>query len=235
MKEFVISEVKAETAVLLFSLPLWQTPADAGAGEDFTPEHRTFPQLMKVPGVPEVMCCFALYSGVETVTGMWAASYCTLVRGLDATTAASWASLFYLGITGGRFLSGFLTMRFTDHQMIRLGQTLIAVGIALLLLPGSAALPVGLVVIGLGCAPIYPCIIHETPSNFGRSLSMSMTGIQMAAAYTGSTFLSPLFGVLAQNITMQLYPWALLAMLVLMFILSEQLHKKTAARRAKNS
>ncbi|MEE0413201.1 MAG: MFS transporter, partial [Gemmiger sp.] len=164
------------TAVLIFSLPLWQTPADAGAGEDFTPEHRTLPQLMKVPGVPEVMCCFALYNGLEAVAGMWAASYCTLVRGLDATTAASWASLFYLGITGGRFLSGFLTMRFTDHQMIRLGQTLIAVGIALLLLPGSAALPVGLVVIGLGCAPIYPCIIHETPANFGKNLSMAMTG-----------------------------------------------------------
>lgn len=223
------------TAVLIFSLPLWQTPTDAGAGEDFTPEHRTLPQLMKVPGVPEVMCCFALYNGLEAVAGMWAASYCTLVRGLDATTAASWASLFYLGITGGRFLSGFLTMRFTDHQMIRLGQTLIAVGIALLLLPGSAVLPVGLVVIGLGCAPIYPCIIHETPANFGKNLSMAMTGIQMAAAYVGVTLLSPFFGVLAQNIAMQLYPWALLAMLVLMFILSEQLHKKTAARRAKNS
>ena len=220
------------TAVLIFSLPLWQTPADTGAGEDFTLEHRTLPQLMKVPGVPEVMCCFALYNGLEAVAGMWAASYCTLVRGLDATTAASWASLFYLGITVGRFFSGFLTMKFNDQQMIRLGQTLIAVGIALLLLPGSAALPVGLVVIGLGCAPIYPCIIHETPSNFGRSLSMSMTGIQMAAAYVGVTLLSPFFGVLAQNITMQLYPWALLAMLVLMFILSEQLHKKTAARRA---
>ena len=190
---------------------------------------------MKVPGVPEVMCCFALYNGLEAVAGMWAASYCTLVRGLDATTAASWASLFYLGITGGRFLSGFLTMRFTDHQMIRLGQTLIAVGIALLLLPGSAALPVGLVVIGLGCAPIYPCIIHETPANFGKNLSMAMTGIQMAAAYVGVTLLSPLFGVLAQNITMQLYPWALLVMLLLMVVLSEQLHKKTAARRAKNS
>ena len=220
------------TAVLLFSLPLWQTPADAGAGEDFTPEHRTLPQLMKVPGVPEVMCCFALYNGLEAVAGMWAASYCTLVRGLDATTAASWASLFYLGITGGRFFSGFLTMKFNDQQMIRLGQTLIAVGIALLLLPGSATLPVGLVVIGLGCAPIYPCIIHETPANFGKNLSMAMTGIQMAAAYVGVTLLSPFFGVLAQNITMQLYPWALLAMLVLMFILSEQLHKKTAARRA---
>lgn len=223
------------TAVLIFSLPLWQTPADTGAGEDFTPEHRTLPQLMKVPGVPEVMCCFALYNGLEAVAGMWAASYCTLVRGLDATTAASWASLFYLGITVGRFFSGFLTMKFNDQQMIRLGQTLIAVGIALLLLPGSAVLPVGLVVIGLGCAPIYPCIIHETPANFGKNLSMAMTGIQMAAAYVGVTMLSPFFGVLAQNITMQLYPWALLAMLVLMFILSEQLHKKTAARRAKNS
>ena len=223
------------TAVLIFSLPLWQTPADTGAGEDFTLEHRTLPQLMKVPGVPEVMCCFALYNGLEAVAGMWAASYCTLVRGLDATTAASWASLFYLGITVGRFFSGFLTMKFNDQQMIRLGQTLIAVGIALLLLPGSAVLPVGLVVIGLGCAPIYPCIIHETPANFGKNLSMAMTGIQMAAAYVGVTMLSPFFGVLAQNITMQLYPWALLAMLVLMFILSEQLHKKTAARRAKNS
>lgn len=221
------------TAVLIFSLPLWQTPTDAGAGEDFTPEHRTLPQLMKVPGVPEVMCCFALYSGVETVAGMWAASYCTLVRGLDAATAASWASLFYLGITVGRFLSGFLTMKFNDHQMIRMGQVLIAVGIALVFLPaGNTCLRAGLVTIGLGCAPIYPCIIHETHANFGKSLSMAMTGIQMAAAYTGTTLLSPLFGVLAQNITMQLYPWALLVMLLLMVVLSEQLHKKTAASRA---
>ena len=222
------------TAVIVFSLPLWKTPAEA-AGEDFTPEHRTLPQLLKVPGVPEVLCCFACYSGVETVTGMWAASYCTLVRGLDAVTAASWASLFYAGITIGRFLSGFLTMKFNDHQMIRLGQALIAVGIALVLLPGNALLLVGLVTIGLGCAPIYPSIIHETPANFGKSLSMAMTGVQMAAAYTGTTLLSPLFGVLAQNITMQLYPFFLLLMLVLMAVLSEQLHKKTAARRAENS
>ena len=185
--------------------------------------------------MPEVLCCFACYSGVETVTGMWAASYCTLVRGLDAVTAASWASLFYAGITIGRFLSGFLTMKFNDHQMIRLGQALIAVGIALVLLPGNALLLVGLVTIGLGCAPIYPSIIHETPANFGKSLSMAMTGVQMAAAYTGTTLLSPLFGVLAQNITMQLYPFFLLLMLVLMAVLSEQLHKKTAARRAENS
>lgn len=207
------------TALLLFSLPLWQTPADAGAGEEFTPEHRTISELLKVPGVPEVMLCFAFYSGVEGIAGMWAASYCTLTRGLDAMTAASWASLFYVGITVGRFFSGFLTMKFNDQQMIRMGQLLNAVGIVLILLPfGNALLPVGLVVAGLGCAPIYPSIIHETPSNFGKNLSMSMTGLQMAAAYTGSTLLSPFFGVLAQNITMKLYPFVLLLMLVLMTV-----------------
>ena len=109
-------------------------------------------------------------------------------------------------------------------------------GIVLILLPfGNALLPVGLVVAGLGCAPIYPSIIHETPSNFGKNLSMSMTGLQMAAAYTGSTLLSPLFGVLAQNITMKLYPFVLLLMLVLMTAFSEQLHRKTAAKRAANA
>ena len=221
------------TAVLLFSLPLWQTPADAGAGEDFTPEHRTLPQLMKVPGVPEVMCCFALYSGVRRSPGCG----CQL---LHAGTRFGCHDRRQLGKPvllrhhGRPVFERLPDNTVHRHQMIRLGQTLIAMGIALLLLPGSAALPVGLVVIGWA-ARYLPCIIHETPSNFGRSLSMSMTGIQMAAAYTGTTFLSPLFGVLAQNITMQLYPWALLAMLVLMFILSEQLHKKTAARRAKNS
>ena len=223
------------TAVLIFSLPLWKTPADEGAGEAFTPEHRPLPQLLKVPGVPEVMGCFALYNGLEAVAGMWAASYCTLVRGLDATTAASWASLFYLGITVGRFFSGFLTMKFNDQQMIRLGQVLIAVGVALIFLPvGNSCLLAGLVTVGLGCAPIYPSIIHETPANFGKNLSMAMTGIQMAAAYVGVTLLSPFFGVLAQNIAMNLYPWALLVMLICMVILAEQLHKKTAAQRAKN-
>ena len=222
--------------ILLFSLPLWQTPADAGAGEEFTPEHRTISELLKVSGVPEVMLCFAFYSGVEGIAGMWAASYCTLTRGLDAMTAASWASLFYVGITVGRFFSGFLTMKFNDQQMIRMGQLLNAVGIVLILLPfGNALLPVGLVVAGLGCAPIYPSIIHETPSNFGKNLSMSMTGLQMAAAYTGSTLLSPLFGVLAQNITMKLYPFVLLLMLALMTVFSEQLHRKTAAKRAANA
>ena len=114
------------------------------------------------------------------------------------------------------------------------GSTLCPRGIAALALPihSHTAAIAAFVVMGLGCAPIYPCIIHETPANFGKNLSMAMTGIQMAAAYVGVTLLSPFFGVLAQNITMQLYPWALLVILLLMVVLSEQLHKKTAASRA---
>lgn len=221
------------TAVLVFSLPLWKRPGADDAGEEITPEHRSLLQLLHIPGVPEVMISFACYSAVECTAGMWAASYCTLVRGIDAGTAAGWASLFYLGITAGRFFSGFLTMRFNDHQMIRGGQGVILAGLVLIFLPaGNGLLFAGLIIVGLGCAPIYPSIIHETPANFGRNLSMSMTGVQMAAAYAGTTLLPPFFGVLAQHISMRLFPWYLLVALVIMTVSSEGMHRKTAARRA---
>ena len=218
------------TVVLLFSLPLWKLPQDAMGGEPFTPQHRSFPELLKITGVPEVLVCFLCYCALESTAGMWASSYCTLVRGLDAQTAASWASLFYLGITAGRFVSGFLTMKMSDRNMIRLGQVLIGLGILLVLLPaGNNVLFVGLILIGLGCAPVYPCIIHETPVNFGRELSMSMTGLQMAFAYVGSCLAPPLFGLLAQNVTPRLYPWYLAVGLVVMVLMSESLHAKKAA------
>lgn len=223
------------TAVLVFSLPLWKRPDEDGAAVGVTPEHRSLPQLLRIPGVPEVMVSFACYSAVECTAGMWAASYCTLVRGIDAETAAGWASLFYLGITVGRFFCGFLTMRFNDHQMIRGGQAVILLGLVLIFLPGgNRILFAGLMIVGLGCAPIYPSIIHETPANFGRNLSMSMTGVQMAAAYVGTTLLPPLFGLLAQHISMTLFPWYLLVALVVMTGSSEAMHRKTAAHRAAN-
>ena len=196
-------------------------------GEEIALEHRTLPQLMRVPGVPEVMAMFACYSVVETTAGMWASSYCTLQRGIDAGTAASWASLFYVGITVGRFLSGFIAIKLNDHQMINLGFVLVALGILPILLPlGSAALVTGLVTVGLGCAPIYPSVIHETPLNFGRNLSMALTGVLFRSP--------PLFGLLAQYISISLYPWYLLAALVLMAVMSRALHRKTAAKRAAN-
>ena len=119
--------------------------------------------------------------------------------------------------------------------MIRGGQAVILLGFALIFLPGgNGLLFAGLMIVGLGCAPIYPSIIHETPANFGRNLSMSMTGVQMAAAYVGTTLLPPLFGWLAQQISMTLFPWYLLAALAVMTGSSEIMHRKTAAHRAAN-
>ena len=223
------------TLVLFLSLPLWQKPAGAAEEDTSVPAERSFSSLIRVPGVKEVLICFFCYCAVESTAGMWAASYCTLFRGIDAQRAASWASLFYVGITVGRFLSGFIAMKLNDHQMINLGFVLVALGILPILLPlGSAALVTGLVTMGLGCAPIYPSIIHETPLNFGRNLSMALTGVQMAAAYVGNVVFPPLFGLLAQYISISLYPWYLLAALVLMAVMSRALHRKTAAKRAAN-
>ena len=160
---------------------------------------------------------------------MWAASYCVLARGIDAETAASWASLYYTGIMAGRFAGGFITMKLGDRQMIRLGQAIMAAGVVFILLPlGRGTLLAGLVLLGLGSAPIYPAVIHETPANFGRELSMAMTGVQMAFAYMGSLVMPPLFGLLAQNITVSLYPWYLAVLLAVMVVSAEALHKKTA-------
>ena len=220
----------ALTAVLLLSLPLWKRPQANVEGAEFKPH--PIPELLRRPGVPQVLVCFFCYCALESTAGMWAASYCTLVRGIDAGTAARWASLFYVGITVGRGVSGFLTMKVNDQNMIRLGQALIAAGTVLILLPtGQGTLFAGLITVGLGCAPIYPSIIHETPLNFGREVSMSMTGLQMATAYVGTCLVPPLFGLLAQYVTPALYPWALAAILVLMFAMAESLHRKTALRR----
>ncbi len=220
----------ALTAVLLLSLPLWKRPQANVEGAEFKPH--PIPELLRRPGVPQVLVCFFCYCALESTAGMWAASYCTLVRGIDAGTAARWASLFYVGITVGRGVCGFLTMKIKDQNMIRLGQALIAAGTVLILLPtGQGTLFAGLITVGLGCAPIYPSIIHETPINFGREVSMSMTGLQMATAYVGSCLVPPVFGLLAQYVTPALYPWALAVILVLMFAMAESLHRKTALRR----
>ncbi len=220
----------ALTAVLLLSLPLWKRPQANVEGAEFKPH--PIPELLRRPGVPQVLVCFFCYCALESTAGMWAASYCTLVRGIDAGTAARWASLFYVGITVGRGVSGFLTMKVNDQNMIRLGQALIAAGTVLILLPaGQGTLFAGLITVGLGCAPIYPSIIHETPLNFGREVSMSMTGLQMATAYVGTCLVPPAFGLLAQYVTPALYPWALAVILVLMFVMAESLHRKTALRR----
>ena len=151
-----------------------------------------------------------------------------MYKGVSAEIAATFASMFYIGITIGRALSGFITMKLNDVQMIRLGQGLIAVGILIMFLPfGQSLSLIGLIVIGLGCAPIYPCVIHSTPAHFGADKSQAIIGIQMASAYVGTLLMPPVFGLIANHITVALLPVYLLIILVVMVVMHEALTKKT--------
>ena len=220
----------ALTAVLVFSLPLWkkQATSDTGqAGGEGKARALTLGQILKIPGAKEVMVTFFCYCALEQTAGLWASSYLVLRRGLPAETAAGLASLFFIGITAGRAFSGFLTMKLNDTQMIRLGQGLILLGIVLLLLPfGSTGTLLGLVMIGLGCAPVYPSIIHSTPEHFGADKSQAMIGVQMASAYVGTCFMPPVFGFLANHIGVFLFPVYLLAILALMSAMHEKMLKR---------
>ena len=217
------------TAVLFVSLPLWQKRTAGTSGEEAAPTALTFGQVLHLPGAKEVMLCFFCYCALETTAGLWASSYLTLSRGVPAGTAASFASLFYIGITAGRAACGFLTLKFNDVQMIRMGHGILAVGVLALLVPGPQVLALaGLVLVGLGCAPIYPSIIHSTPDHFGAERSQAVIGIQMSSAYVGNLAMPPLFGLLANNITPALFPFYLLVLLLLMVFMHEQLVRKTS-------
>ena len=218
------------TAILIFSLPLWKgrSKGDSEAGEA-SEKPLTIGEVLKIRGAKEVMFCFFCYCALESTTGLWASSYLTLHKGMSAETAAGYAGMFFLGITIGRAISGFITLKLNDIQMIRLGQVLIMVGLVAMFLPGRVELSlVGLTLIGLGCAPIYPCIIHSTPAHFGEDKSQAVIGIQMASAYVGSCLMPPVFGLFANNISVSLFPVFLLLVLILMVVMHELLVKKTA-------
>lgn len=213
-------------AVLLLSLPLWGRPT-SGNGSETETAALSLREVLAIPGAKEVMLCFFGYCALESTAGLWAASYLTLARDIPAETAAGFAALFYLGITAGRAVSGWLAPRLGDDGMIRLGLWGIGLGLAALLLPGPAVVSLaGLVIIGLGCAPIYPSIIHSTPAHFGAHRSQAVIGVQMASAYVGSMAMPPLFGLMARQITPALFPFYLLVLLGLMAWMHHRLVRK---------
>lgn len=224
------------TSVLIFSLPLWKGRTEETEVEELQTDQAengkkvlSVREILKISGAREVMLCFFCYCALEQTTGLWASSYLSLHKGIPAETAAAFASLFFIGITVGRAISGFVTMKLNDIQMIRLGQGIIVAGIVAMILPGSNILAMaGLVLIGLGCAPIYPCVIHSTPAHFGADKSQAIIGVQMAFAYIGTMLMPPLFGMIARGISVALLPFYLFAILVVMIIMHELLTKKTA-------
>jgi len=211
-------------ACLLLSLPLWKKK-ETGIVEaqQATGERHGLLDGLKLPGAKQTLIGFFGYCSLETTTGLWASSYMVEYRGVPAQTAASMASLFFLGITAGRFVSGFVASHLDDRRMVRIGLGVIALGVGMLLLPlGNTLMFAGLVTIGVGCAPIYPSLLHETPENFGAEKSQLLMGMQMASAYTGSTLMPLVFGLIAQNVSLALYPLYLLCFLVLMAVMTER-------------
>lgn len=221
------------TAVIAISLPLWKTGTAGNTEEPAAAPAKalTLQQIFHIPGVKEVLITFFCYCSLEQIVGLWASSYLVLDRGIAPETAAGFAGLFFLGITAGRALSGFLTLKWNDAQMVRMGLCMIALGLAALFLPfGQTTALAGLVLIGLGCAPIYPSIIHATPGHFGAERSQAIIGVQMAGAYIGNCLMPPLFGVLADHTTIAVFPYCLLVLLILMGTMHEKLQKRAAVQ-----
>ncbi|PTY39857.1 MFS transporter [Brachyspira hampsonii] len=219
------------TAILFFSLSLWKKN-DEQNKEKINTKTLKLIEIIKITGTKEIMICFFCYCAIESTTGLWASSYLNLYKNIDIKTAASFGSLFYIGITIGRAISGFITMKLNDNQMIILGELLIFIGILLIIIPAVNTVSlVGFIIIGLGCAPIYPSIIHSTPYNFGRENSQAIIGVQMASAYIGTLAMPPLFGYIANHISISLLPIYLVLILILMFIMHRLMIKKTIKNR----
>lgn len=211
------------SVILFVSLPLWKERKDQ-TKETEPRKPLSLKQIFRIPGIREVMIAFFCGCAMETVVALWASSYFVVKNQLPADLAASYASLFFIGMTVGRAISGFLTYKLNDTQMIRLGSSLIALGIVVMLLPmGIVSGIVGLVIIGLGCAPVYPCIIHSTPAHFGEENSQAIIGVQMASAYSGVLLLPPLFGLVANYLSAALLPVYLIPVLGMMIWMYEKL------------
>ena len=193
---------------------------------------RALPQTLRLNGVGYMLIAFFAYSALEATSMQWASSYFTEYRGLDTHIAAMLGSLFYIGLTVGRLISGFVSEKLGDKRLIRIGVAIIAVGIVLLALPlkAYAVSIAGFLVVGFGCAPVYPCIIHSTPFNFGAENSQAVIGVEMAFAYIGTTFMPPLFGLVAQYADIALLPLFLAFFGVFLFCMTELLNRSQRGR-----
>ncbi|MEU2202088.1 MFS transporter [Isoptericola sp. NPDC019482] len=232
------------TVVLIASIPLWgkvrpapeaEHPAehtDAAEPPGGGRSHVPLATALRIPGVLLILAAFFAYCALESTAILWASTYLVTDRGVDSATAAAFASLFLLGITAGRFLAGFFADRVGDKRLIRGGFAVVALAVVLIALPVGTPVPalVGLVIAGLGCAPIYPAIIHSTPANFGARSSQAIIGIQMAAAYTGSTLAPPAFGVLSAWVGAWVFPLFLAVLVALGLLMSERLNRLVARR-----
>lgn len=181
-------------------------------------------------GVALGLMSFFFYCGAESCMFLWTASFLVGSRGATAEQAAGWASLFLIGMTIGRLVSGLVADRIGGKNMIRIGQVGCAIGIALMFVPNMYVAAAALFVLGVGCAPIYPMTIHETPRRFGEENSANMVGLQMACAYTGSTLVPPVLGMICGAMGTIALPVLQVIFLIAQVYCSETLNRRVANR-----
>lgn len=223
----------AMCAAVFLSLPLWKSSRQIGENIA-SPKSLSLGEVFRLPGAKEIMLAFFCYCALEQTIGLWASSYLVIYKGIPEVTASAFGSLFFIGITVGRGINGFLTFKLQDAQLIHLGHGIVAFGILLLVLPLSGTISlVGLILIGLGCAPIYPCIIHSTPALFGKENSQAMVGVQMASAYVGICIMPPFFGLLASLVHVSILPLYLLIILVVEITMYRKVLKEASLHKNK--
>ena len=220
--------------ILFFSLPLWkklenQRKENAEIEKQeilVSQKKKSTLESLKIRGVKSVLICFMTYTAMELMLGLWGATYLTSIKNFEPSRAAAWVSLYYGGITLGRFLAAFLSIKLNNKQLIRLGSILTIVAVVFMFLGHfiehtTYFTLAGFVLFGLGCAPIFPAMLHETPERFGKENAQSIMGFQMSMAYTASTTLPPIFGFIASATTPALLPWVLAGFVIVFYIFSE--------------
>lgn len=223
--------------ILALSLPLWNKVMSRFENESSAKKDNIAPQkamslgqILAIPGAKMILTAFFCYCAAEATTGLWASTFMVSVKRINAETAASWASFFYIGITLGRFVCGFFANKAGDKIMVRIGQGIVILGCLLIMLPLPTFVSIlGILIIGVGCAPIYPSLLHETPENFGPEKSQAIMGVQMACAYIGTTLVPPLFGLLSDFISLKLYPYFIFVIIVLQIVMVEVINRRKPA------
>lgn len=215
--------------VLLFSMKLWKVNTSKGTTSDSEAKSVGLIDSLKIKGVPNLLLAFFCYCAAEGTAMGWACTYLVKAREMSEEVAAAYSSLFFIGMTLGRFLGGFIMDKLGDRNMIRLGSVIATLGITLLLIPieNNDITVIALIIIGLGCAPIYPAIIHSTPHNFGADKSGAIIGIQMASAYFGTTLVPPIYGLVGKIINFSVFPIYLLIFILMMAIMIERTFRIT--------
>jgi len=217
------------TLIILLSFKVWKRNDNKEDIEsNNTTKSLSIKEILSIKGAKACFIMFFCYCSFECTSFLWASSYLRIHSKVSEVVAANLACLFYIGMTVGRFINGFLTMKISDNKLIRIGSIIVFIGASILFIPVQMCSFIGLVIMGLGCAPIYPCIIHMTPKIFGSDKSQAMIGVQMACAYTGSSFMPPIFGLIANHISISLYPLWVLVLLSIMITMHEILKRKTS-------